>query len=71
MKNTIERAGLVAPRYQIIVTKADYLLIPSRKEKEKKMSKLSGLIGSVNLLLARLPQQAAKILARSLIEVKA
>jgi hypothetical protein len=35
------------------------------------MSKLSGPIGSVNPLLTLLPQQAAKILAGSLIEVKA
>lgn len=51
MKNAIERAGLVVPRYQINITKADYLLIPSRKRKRKKMSASSGLIGSVNPLL--------------------
>lgn len=42
MKNAIERAGLVVPRYQIIITKADYLLIPSRKEKGKRCQSCLG-----------------------------
>lgn len=36
MKNVIERAGPGVPRYQINVTKAGDLLIPSREGKKKK-----------------------------------
>lgn len=58
-KYTTERAGLVVPRYQISIAKADYLLIPSRNGK-KDVS--FGLTCSVNPLLTLLPQQAAKLL---------
>lgn len=56
MKYTTERAGLVVPRYQISVTKADYLLIPSRKGK---IDVSFGQTCSINPLLTLLPQQAA------------